>query len=77
MSTRVEIDSFVDGIDFSETLSRAKFEELNIAAFRKTLKPVEQVLKDGGVKKSDIDDIVFGWWFHQNSKSSRIIRRIL
>ena len=58
MSTRVEIDSFVDGIDFSETLSRAKFEELNIAAFRKTLKPVEQVLKDGGVKKSDIDDIV-------------------
>ena len=58
MSTRVEIDSFVDGIDFSETLSRAKFEELNIAAFRKTLKPVEQVLKDGGVKKSEIDDIV-------------------
>ncbi|RCK54892.1 glucose-regulated [Candida viswanathii] len=58
MSTRVEIDSFVDGIDFSETLSRAKFEELNIGAFRKTLKPVEQVLKDGGVKKSDIDDIV-------------------
>ncbi|CAK9440390.1 uncharacterized protein LODBEIA_P44900 [Lodderomyces beijingensis] len=58
MSTRVEIDSFVDGIDFSETLSRAKFEELNIAAFRKTLKPVEQVLKDGNVKKSEIDDIV-------------------
>ena len=58
MSTRVEIDSFVDGIDFSETLSRAKFEELNMASFRKTLKPVEQVLKDGNVKKSDIDDIV-------------------
>ena len=58
MSTRIEIDSFVDGIDFSETLSRAKFEELNIAAFKKTLKPVEQVLKDGNVKKSDIDDIV-------------------
>lgn len=58
MSTRVEIDSFVDGIDFSETLSRAKFEELNMASFRKTLKPVEQVLKDGNVKKSEIDDIV-------------------
>ncbi|CCE82193.1 Piso0_001906 [Millerozyma farinosa CBS 7064] len=58
MSTRIEIDSFTDGIDFSETLSRAKFEELNIDSFKKTLKPVEQVLKDSGVKKSEIDDIV-------------------
>lgn len=58
MSARIEIDSFVEGIDFSETLSRAKFEELNIDAFKKTLKPVEQVLKDAGVKKSEIDDIV-------------------
>lgn len=58
MSTRIEIDSFVDGIDFSETLSRAKFEELNIASFKRTLKPVEQVLKDSGAKKSEIDDIV-------------------
>ncbi|KAF3989103.1 hypothetical protein FT663_03774 [Candidozyma haemuli var. vulneris] len=58
MSARIEIDSFVDGIDFSETISRAKFEELNIASFKKTLKPVESVLKDAGVKKSDVDDIV-------------------
>lgn len=58
MSTRVEIDSFVDGIDFSETLTRAKFEELNADSFKKTLKPVEDVLKDAGVKKSEIDDIV-------------------
>lgn len=58
MSARVEIDSFVDGIDFSETVSRAKFEELNMESFRKTLKPVEQVLKDAGMKKTDIDDIV-------------------
>lgn len=58
MSVRIEIDSFVDGIDFSETLSRAKFEELNIDSFKKTLKPVERVLQDAGVKKSEIDDIV-------------------
>lgn len=58
MSARVEIDSFVDGIDFSETISRAKFEELNIDLFKKTMKPVEQVLNDAGVKKSEIDDIV-------------------
>ncbi|KAH3679924.1 hypothetical protein WICMUC_000667 [Wickerhamomyces mucosus] len=58
ISTRVEIDSFVDGIDLSETITRAKFEELNIELFKKTLKPVEQVLKDSGLKKADIDDVV-------------------
>jgi len=58
ISTRIEIDSFVDGIDLSEPLTRAKFEELNMELFKKTLKPVEQVLKDAGVKKEEIDDVV-------------------
>lgn len=58
LSTRIEIESFFDGIDFSETLTRAKFEELNLDLFRKTLKPVEQVLKDAKVDKSEVDDIV-------------------
>ncbi|RMD43432.1 hypothetical protein DV735_g1780, partial [Chaetothyriales sp. CBS 134920] len=58
MSTRIEIESFHQGNDFSETLTRAKFEELNNDLFKKTLKPVEQVLKDAKVNKKDIDDIV-------------------
>jgi len=58
MSTRLEIESFDEGEDFSETLTRAKFEELNMDLFRKTMKPVEQVLKDANVKKEDIDDVV-------------------
>ncbi|KAI9876235.1 MAG: ATPase with role in protein import into the ER [Pleopsidium flavum] len=58
MSTRIEIEAFHEGKDFSETLTRAKFEEINIDLFKKTLKPVEQVLKDAKVKKSEIDDIV-------------------
>ncbi|KAK0478764.1 heat shock protein 70 family [Armillaria novae-zelandiae] len=57
-STRIEIESFEDGNDFSETLTRAKFEELNMDLFRKTMKPVEQVLKDAGVKKEDVDEVV-------------------
>jgi heat shock protein 5 len=56
-STRIEIESFEDGNDFSETLTRAKFEELNMDLFRKTMKPVEQVLKDANVKKEDIDEV--------------------
>ncbi|KAL1923821.1 uncharacterized protein VTP21DRAFT_8801 [Calcarisporiella thermophila] len=58
MSVRVEVESFFKGKDFSETLTRAKFEELNNDLFRKTLRPVEQVLKDTNLAKSDIDDIV-------------------
>jgi heat shock protein 5 len=58
MSTKIEIESFHDGNDFSETLTRAKFEELNNDLFKKTLKPVEQVLKDAKKSKKDIDDIV-------------------
>jgi len=57
-STRLEIESFEDGNDLSETLTRAKFEELNLDLFRKTMKPVEQVLKDAGVKKEEIDEVV-------------------
>ncbi|KAI0297012.1 heat shock protein 70 [Multifurca ochricompacta] len=57
-STRLEIESFEDGNDFSETLTRAKFEELNLDLFRKTMRPVEQVLKDAGVKKEEIDEVV-------------------
>jgi endoplasmic reticulum chaperone BiP len=57
-STRLEIESFENGNDFSETLTRAKFEELNNDLFRKTMKPVEQVLKDANLKKEDIDEIV-------------------
>ncbi|KAK9687037.1 ATPase with role in protein import into the ER [Basidiobolus ranarum] len=58
MSVRVEIESFFDGEDFSETLTRAKFEELNNDLFKKTIKPVEQVLKDSGLSKTDIHDII-------------------
>ncbi|KAF8070336.1 heat shock protein 70 [Lyophyllum atratum] len=57
-STRIEIESFEGGNDFSETLTRAKFEELNMDLFRKTMKPVEQVLKDAQVGKGEVDEIV-------------------
>merc|ERR1719187_1430658 len=56
--TRIEIESLVEGEDFSETLTRAKFEELNMDLFKNTMKPVTQVLKDAELSKKDIDDIV-------------------
>ncbi|CAG9533834.1 unnamed protein product [Cercopithifilaria johnstoni] len=56
--TRLEIESLYDNEDFSETLTRAKFEELNMDLFRSTLKPVEKVLEDSDLKKTDVDEIV-------------------
>eukprot|EP00300_Choanocystis_sp_HF-7_P014276 c18631_g1_i3.p1 GENE.c18631_g1_i3~~c18631_g1_i3.p1 ORF type:complete len:663 (+),score=219.81 c18631_g1_i3:29-1990(+) len=55
---RVEIESLFDGIDFAEVLTRARFEELNMDLFRKTIKPVQQVLEDAGLKKSEVDEVV-------------------
>lgn len=84
---RIEIESFFEGEDFSETLTRAKFEELNMVSyilsfclktspsesnftnlivsprfeqdlFRSTMKPVQKVLEDSDLKKTDIDEIV-------------------
>ena len=39
----MEVESLFEGEDFSETLTRAKFEELNMDLFRGTLKPVQKV----------------------------------
>ncbi|OAA62692.1 Heat shock protein Hsp70 [Niveomyces insectorum RCEF 264] len=54
----IEIDSLFDGEDFSLQITRARFEELNSVAFKGTLEPVAQVLKDAGIEKSGVDEIV-------------------
>merc|ERR1711981_1454920 len=54
----LEIESINGSFDFSETLTRARFEELNNHLFKDTLKPVEKVLEDSGLKKSEVDEIV-------------------
>ncbi|TFJ80064.1 hypothetical protein NSK_008622 [Nannochloropsis salina CCMP1776] len=55
---RVEIEALYEGIDLSETLTRARFEELNVDLFKKTLGPVQKVLDDGDMAKTDIDEVV-------------------
>merc|ERR1712217_315028 len=55
---RVEIESLFENTDLSETLTRARFEEINSDLFKKTLGPVKQVLEDSGLKKSEVDEIV-------------------
>merc|ERR1719253_2150086 len=57
-SATIELEALKDGVDLTETLSRARFEELNMDLFRKTMEPVAQVLKDAKVGKADVDEVV-------------------
>merc|ERR1712137_1247115 len=56
--TSIEIDSLFEGVDFYTSITRARFEELCGDLFRTTMDPVEKVLKDAKVDKSQIHDIV-------------------
>jgi len=55
---RLEIEDLAEGFDFSETLTRARFEELNQDLFKKTLGPVGKVMEDADLSKSEVDEIV-------------------
>lgn len=54
----IEIDSLFEGIDFNSSITRARFEDLCGDYFRNTLTPVEKVLRDANVSKSQVNEIV-------------------
>lgn len=58
LSTKIEIESLFNGVDFVEVFTRAKFEELNADLFKRTLIPVQKVLDDSGLSKEEIDEVV-------------------
>ncbi len=49
---RVEIESLAEGVDLSEPLTRARFEELNNDLFKKTMGPVRKAMEDADLKKA-------------------------
>jgi len=54
----IDVESLAEGLDFQVTLTRAKFESLCEDLFKKCMGPVEQVLKDSKLSKTDINDVV-------------------
>lgn len=56
--TSIEIDSLFEGVDFYSSITRARFEELNMDLFRRCMEPVEKVLKDAKMDKGSVHDIV-------------------
>ena len=57
-NAQIEIDSLYEGVDFNSTITRARFEDINMDYFKKCMEPVEKVMKDAGFSKSQISDIV-------------------
>jgi L1 cell adhesion molecule like protein len=56
--TTIEIDSLYEGVDFYSTITRARFEELNMDLFRKCMEPVEKCLRDAKMDKSSVHEVV-------------------
>ena len=54
----IEVDSLFDGTDFFSNITRARFEELCMDLFRGTMDPVEKVLRDSKLSKSEIHEVV-------------------
>merc|ERR1712138_177130 len=52
------IDSLFEGIDFNSTITRARFEDLNMDYFRKCMDPVEKVMRDAKLSKSQVNEVV-------------------
>ncbi|OIW07281.1 hypothetical protein TanjilG_11915 [Lupinus angustifolius] len=57
-NTTIEVDSLLQGIDFCSSVTRAKFEQLNIDLFKKCMEPVEQCLRFAKMEKSSVHDVV-------------------
>jgi L1 cell adhesion molecule like protein len=54
----IEIDSLFEGVDFNSTITRARFEDLCGDYFRQCIPPVEKVLTDAKMSKSDVHEVV-------------------
>jgi molecular chaperone DnaK (HSP70) len=70
----IDIHNVNNGDDFLETLTRERFEELNADLFRKTIAPLQAVINNAGLQKSEIDDIVLVGGSTRIPKIQQIVR---
>merc|ERR1712072_1013233 len=57
-NANLEIDSPFNGVDFHSSISRARFESICDHLFKRCLDPVEKVLRDSKISKSDVQEVV-------------------
>ena len=54
----IEIDSFFDGVDFNSSITRARFEEMCSDIFKRTMEPVDKVMRDSKLSKGQVDEVI-------------------
>ena len=54
----IEVDALFEGMDYHTTITRARFEEMNMDYFRRCLAPVERVLRDAQMSKAQVTEVV-------------------
>lgn len=55
---QIEIDSLMDGVDYTDVLTRARFESLSQTTFERVMNPISEVLRNASVSKDRVDEIV-------------------
>jgi len=58
MQATIEVDGFANGLDLNLVMTRARFESLCDAEFRRAIAPLEQVMRDAEMSKTDIHEVV-------------------
>ncbi|KAL6177027.1 hypothetical protein ACLB2K_053659 [Fragaria x ananassa] len=56
--TTIEIDSLFEGIDFSSSITRTTFEEINMDLFENCMEPVKECLRAANIMKEKVAEIV-------------------
>ncbi|XP_050376539.1 heat shock cognate 70 kDa protein-like [Argentina anserina] len=72
----VEIDCFDQGIDFFTTITRAKFEQLNMYLFNKCMEPVEKCLRDADIEISNVHDVVLAGGSSRIPKVQELLQNV-
>ncbi|XP_046570761.1 endoplasmic reticulum chaperone BiP-like [Haliotis rubra] len=75
--TRVEIESIMGGHDFSEVLTRAKLEELNMDLFKSTLNYMQSALDDAYLNRTNIHEIVMVGDSSEIPKIKQLVKEFL
>ena len=58
VTTNIEVDALSDAIDFCSSITRAKFEEINMELFKECMETVDKCLTDSKMNKSSVHDVI-------------------
>ncbi|XP_029130040.1 probable mediator of RNA polymerase II transcription subunit 37c [Cajanus cajan] len=74
VSTCVEVDALFQGIDLCSSITRAKFEEINMELFVECMETVDRCLSDAKMEKSSVHDVVLVGWSSRIPKVQQLLQ---